>query len=66
MYHEFFSKSPLLVLPILSLFLFVTIFALACLRAFGARGKELAKVASRLPLDDDEFPKEARYERREP
>ena len=53
MYHEFFLKSPLLLLPVLSLFLFVTIFAIACTRAFGARGRALARVASRLPLDDD-------------
>jgi hypothetical protein len=54
MYHDFFVKSPLLVLPVLSLFLFVTIFALACVRALGPRGKELARRASRLPLDDDD------------
>jgi hypothetical protein len=58
-YHDFFVKSPLLLLPVLSLFLFVTIFAIVCVRTFGARGKELARVASRLPLEAD---KEARHE----
>ncbi len=53
MYHDLFVKSPLLLLPVLSLFLFVTIFTLACMRAFGARGRELARVAARLPLDDE-------------
>lgn len=58
MYQEFFSKSPLLALPVGALMLFIAIFAIACVRAFSKRGTELARAVSTLPLEDDE---EARH-----
>jgi hypothetical protein len=66
MYQEFFSKSPLLALPLVALFLFAAVFLAACSRAVGARGRELARVVSRLPLDDDVAPRAGKLFRAEP
>jgi hypothetical protein len=52
MYHEFFAKSPLLALPLLSLVIFIGIFAIVLWRIAGERGRELERAASRIPLDD--------------
>jgi hypothetical protein len=52
MYHEFFSKSPLLALPLLSLVIFMTVFAIVLWRIAGERGRELERTAARIPLDD--------------
>jgi predicted permease len=54
MYHEFFSKSPLLALPLLSLVIFIAVFAGAIVRVMGERGRRLERFAARIPLDDEE------------
>ncbi len=56
MYHEFFTKSPLLAFPIVALVIFVAVFGLIVLRTLSKRERESAGVASLLPLEDDAAP----------
>jgi cbb3-type cytochrome oxidase subunit 3 len=60
MYQDFFSKSPLLALPLMALFLFIVVFAAIVIHTFGRRGRETALAASSLPLtaDAESFPRE--------
>jgi hypothetical protein len=53
MYQEFFSKSPLLALPLVSLVLFIAIFAMVTWRVMGDGGRELERIAGKLPLEED-------------
>lgn len=41
MYYEFFSKSPLLILPLFSLTIFIAVFAAILVRVSGRSGREL-------------------------
>jgi hypothetical protein len=58
MYQEFFSKSPLLALPLVALFTFIVVFASIVIRTFGRRGREVARAAASLPLAPDAIPVE--------
>ena len=49
--REFFERSPLLVLPIGALFLFLAIFTVSTVRALRARKSDVARMAA-LPLQD--------------
>lgn len=49
---EFFENSPLLVLPLISLFIFATIFMVMTVRAI-RMDKELLEEMSTLPLEED-------------
>ena len=51
MYREFFSRSPLLALPIAALLIFVVVFGLILLRVFWRRSSQF-EPAARMPLDD--------------
>jgi hypothetical protein len=51
---EFFASSPLMMLPIVSLILFLCVFTAATWRALRRKPVELEPIA-RLPLDDDEM-----------
>jgi hypothetical protein len=53
MYREFFARSPLLGLPILSLVIFLAIFGAVLVRVWllGRRGPQLELLA-RMPLED--------------
>jgi hypothetical protein len=48
-----FEDSPLLVLPLVSLFLFLATFTVVVVRAYLKRARDYDAIAS-LPLDDDE------------
>jgi hypothetical protein len=50
---ELFDKSPLLALPILSLVIFVTVFALVTIRVV-KKGKRGFDDVSKLPLDPED------------
>ncbi len=60
MYQDFFSKSPLLALPLMALFLFIMVFASIVIHTLGRRGREMALAVESLPLDPDaeSFPRE--------
>lgn len=47
------ANSPLLALPLLSLFLFLLVFAAWVIRTYGKRSEAYAELAA-LPLGDDE------------
>lgn len=52
-YQQFFARSPLLALPVISLVIFVTVFALVLLRLWFSRNQSPQfEHLSRLPLDD--------------
>ena len=51
MYREFFAQSPVLALPILSLLIFIAVFAGIVLRTLRRRPATFAGVAA-LPLED--------------
>jgi hypothetical protein len=53
MYQDFFSKSPLLALPLMALFLFIVVFVAIVIQTFGRRGRELSRAAASLPLVPD-------------
>jgi cbb3-type cytochrome oxidase subunit 3 len=53
MYQEFFSRSPLLALPLFALAIFIAVFAMIVLRAFSPRSREVAAHMERFPLDDE-------------
>ena len=50
MYREFFARSPLLGLPLLSLVIFITVFALLVVRAMRRRPASFEPLAN-LPLE---------------
>jgi hypothetical protein len=50
---DFFAASPLMVLPILALLLFLCVFTMATWRALRRKPAELEPLA-RLPLGDDD------------
>ncbi len=49
----FFARSPVLVLPLIALGLFMLVFTLTTLRALLGKDAGIEQI-SRLPLDDDE------------
>lgn len=51
---EFFASSPLMMLPIVALLLFLCVFTAATWRALRRKPAELEPIA-RLPLDDDQM-----------
>ena len=51
MYREFFSRSPLLALPVASLMIFLAVFGLIIFNVLRRRGSQFDP-AARLPLDD--------------
>ncbi len=53
MYRDFFIHSPVLVLPIISLLIFIVVFAGIVVRTMGRRPSTFDGVAS-LPLDQGE------------
>lgn len=53
MYHEYFSRSPLLALPLLALAIFIAVFAMIVVRAFSPRSRAVAATMERFPLDDE-------------
>jgi hypothetical protein len=59
MYKAFYSGNELLLLPVLSMFLFMVVFLIASVRAFRMRETE---PMSALPLQDDVGPKGVRRE----
>lgn len=56
MFAEFFAKSPVLAFPIISLVIFIVVFGAVLVRALGKQTRELAAVAEKLPLADDDHP----------
>ncbi|MEZ4647854.1 MAG: hypothetical protein R3E97_03550 [Candidatus Eisenbacteria bacterium] len=55
MFQEFFARSELLILPLVSLGIFFVTFMLVLTHVvFGLRKKELLTHVSMLPLDDEE------------
>lgn len=54
MYHEYFSRSPLLALPLLALAIFIAVFAMIVIRSFSARSRDAATAMERFPLDDEQ------------
>ena len=56
---EFFAASPLMVLPVLALLLFVCVFTAATWRTVRRKPSELEPIA-RLPLGDDDIMTETR------
>ena len=54
MYADFFAKSPMLILPIVALAIFVTVFATAVVQTFTRKGRANAREAELLPLLDDD------------
>jgi len=50
---EFFASSPLMVLPVVALLLFLCVFTAASWRALRRKPSELEPIA-RLPLGDDD------------
>lgn len=50
MYREFFAHHPMLALPVVSLLLFVAVFALIVARTMSRRASQFDAVAA-LPLD---------------
>jgi cbb3-type cytochrome oxidase subunit 3 len=55
MYRDLFVQSPLLVLPVVAMFLFLTVFVVIAIRATTASRREM-DTAARLPLGDDHEP----------
>ena len=53
MYQDFFSKSPLLALPLMALFLFIVVFASIVIHTFGRRERETALAVESMPLVAD-------------
>lgn len=53
MYREFFAHHPMLALPVLSLLLFVAVFAMIVLRTMRRQPSQFEALAS-LPLDTAE------------
>ena len=53
MYADFFAKSPMLVLPLVALAIFVSVFATALVQTFTRKGRADAREAELLPLGDD-------------
>jgi hypothetical protein len=56
---EFFAASPLMMLPVLALLLFLCVFTVASWRAMRRKPAELEPIA-RLPLGDDDQTTETR------
>lgn len=52
MYKDLFYQSPLLVLPVLAMFLFLAVYVLVTVRAMMTTRVEI-EAAARLPLGDD-------------
>jgi hypothetical protein len=52
MYRQLLEHSPLLVLPIVALFLFIAVFCGIVLRTYGRKAESYAKDAG-LPLEGD-------------
>jgi|CZKU01.1.fsa_nt_gi hypothetical protein len=52
MYKDLLVQSPLLVLPIAAMFLFLAVFVAVAIRA-ATRSREDMEMAARLPLGDD-------------
>ena len=57
MKQQFLTQSPLLILPLIALFLFLGVYLAVFLRTL-LRGGGAYEPVSRLPLDDGESPKE--------
>ena len=53
MYQDFFSKSPLLALPLMALFLFIVVFASIVIHTFSRRWRDTALAVESLPLVAD-------------
>lgn len=53
MYYEYFSRSPLLALPLFALAIFITVFAMIVIRALSPRSRAVAAAMERYPLDDE-------------
>lgn len=51
---EYFAKSPVLILPIIALFLFLAVFVGVALRTY-SRKKEDFDALSKMPLDEGEM-----------
>jgi hypothetical protein len=52
MYKDLFAQSPLLVLPLVAMFLFLAVFVVVAIRAATSSRTEM-DAAARLPLGDD-------------
>ena len=52
MHKELFEHSPLLVFPLVAMFVFISVWVVAAVRAMTGSRAELA-AAARLPLDDE-------------
>ncbi len=55
MHKELFDHSPLLVFPLVAMFLFISVWVVAAVRAMTGSTADLA-AAARLPLDDENAP----------
>ncbi len=53
MHKELLAQSPLLVLPLVAMFLFLAVFVLAAIRVF-LNAREEMDAAARLPLGGDD------------
>lgn len=53
MIRELLARSPALGVPLGTLFLFMTVFVGAVVRAYGKGAKAALEAASRLPLEDE-------------
>jgi hypothetical protein len=56
MYKDLFVQSPLLVLPLVAMFLFLTVFVLVAIRATKSSRREM-EAAARMPLGGDDEPR---------
>lgn len=53
MYKDLLAQSPLLVLPIVAMFMFLAVWVVASIRAM-TRSRAEVEEAARLPLEDDD------------
>lgn len=56
MHNELLAQSPLLVLPLVAMFLFITVWVVAAMRVM-TRSRAEVQEAARLPLENDHEPR---------
>jgi hypothetical protein len=56
MHNDLLAHSPLLVLPLVAMFLFITVWVVAAMHVM-TRSRSEMREAARLPLEDDHDPR---------
>jgi hypothetical protein len=56
MHNDLLAQSPLLVLPLVAMFLFITVWVAAAMRVM-TRSRTDLQEAARLPLENDDVPR---------